>query len=149
MVELGAFGDRWEMVQAGRGSRPVVFVGLLEHVVFAEAEVPAGAAYDDVVENLNVEDVGDLKHVGCYLFVGVAWFWVAGWVVVCEDEGVGVGEQGSFEYFAGVDERGVEGSFAYQFHADDLILGVEVEGMKFFGGAFVQADDGAEFDNGG
>ena len=37
-----------------------------------------------------------------------------------------------------------EGAFADEFHADDVVFGVEVEDVEFFAGAFLQADGVAE-----
>ena len=39
-------------------------------------------ADDDVIEEVDVEDVACFDEFGGYLFVGSAWFGVAGWVVV-------------------------------------------------------------------
>lgn len=69
-------------------------------------------------------------------------------MVVCEYEGIGVCEQCAFEDFAGVNERGVQGSPADKLHAGDLVLGVEVEHVELFLRLFVHADEGAEFNDG-
>lgn len=60
-----------------------------------------------------------------------------------ENEGVCVSEQCAFENFAGVNERGIQGSPADKLHAGDLVLGVEVENVELFLCLFVHADYGA------
>lgn len=66
---------------------------------------------------------------------------------MCQNEGVCVSEQCAFENFAGVNERGIQGSPADKLHAGDLVLGVEVEDVELFLCLFVHADDGAKLND--
>ena len=61
-------------------------------------------ADDDVIEEVDVEDVACFDEFCGYLFVGSAWFGVAGWVVVDNHNRICVGEECAFKDFAGVDE---------------------------------------------
>ena len=112
------------------GSLPFFgFWGLFGDDAVGEEAVVLVVADDEVIKEVDVEDVAGLDEFGGYFFVGAAGFGIAGWVVVDDHDGVCVGE---------------EGAFADEFHADDVVFGVEVEDVEFFAGAFLQADGVAE-----
>jgi len=63
---------------------------------------------------------------------------------VDENDCVCIGQDGAAEYFAGVNERCVEGSAGYELGAGDVVFGVEEKDVQFFMWQIGQADGVAD-----
>ena len=64
--------------------------------------------------------------------VGIGWRGVAAGMVVDNDDAGGVGYDGGFKDFAGMDEEGVQGALAENLPADEFAPGVQVDDDEVF-----------------
>ena len=108
-------------------------VVVVDEALVGEGEITAGVgADDDMVENLDLKEPGGEDEVPGQFPVAEGGLGVAGRVVVAEDEGGGVVEEGRFHDLAGVDGGGVDVSDALELGRDELILGVHVKDDEAF-----------------
>ena len=118
-----------------------------------------GADYD-MIEDLDAEGPGGKDEVPGDFPITEGGLGVAARVVVAEDEGGRIVEQGRLHHLAGVDRRRVDGPDGVEFGGDELVFGVEVEHDEGFpvgvadGGAdslggLSRGRDGLAVDDGG
>lgn len=104
-----------------------------------EAVKAPRAANDDVVEDLQVHEFSCIHQSLCDLFIGIAWIYVTRWMVVGNDQGMGIGKESTFEDFTRMDKGCVQCPFADHLRTNDLILGIHVQGMELLRSLFMES----------
>ena len=100
---------------------------MLYEVLFFQAQEPAVTDYDVVVELDTHHAPGFDKFAGD-VNIALAGGGVAAGVVVGHDDGGGAFLDCGLEYFARVDDVGVEAAHGYGLLAQEPVLGVQVQG---------------------
>ena len=95
--------------------------------MFFQAQEPAVPDYDVVIE-FDTHYAPGLDELAGDVDIVLAGGGVTAGVVVGHDNGGGAFLDGGLEHFARVDDVGVEAAHGYGFLAQELVLGVEVQG---------------------
>ena len=95
----------------------------------AQTDFPARAD-DDVVVQGQPKHATSLLNVLRHSYVRLRWFWVAGRMIVDQDQGRSIEIQAAPDDFARIDRHMIDGAHAKAFVGNEPVLAVQVQDVK-------------------
>lgn len=105
-------------------------------------------AEDDVVEDVDFQELAGADQIAGDFHIGFAWSRIAAGMIVNKNDGRGIRGDGGLEYFARVNQNGVQRAIGNFINTNQAAARVEQKHLEFFGvfdaiGFAEKADDGS------
>jgi len=96
-----------------------------DHRMLGKTEISAIAPDDDMIQNPDIKQIScSHKHL-CHVLIGHARLNIPGWMIMGQNERVGIGQQRTLEHLSRMDQRRIKRAPADHFNPEHMVFRIQ------------------------